>query len=124
MPEIHALEALLERREQAVAQALAAGDAVAVQAAIQMRDLARRQIERAHEAEHAAQIEREAQAAAERLAALRTPPDLQALVKVYGTWDRITPEAWATFDDAMARWRERMIAGEFHAAGAGKYGRK
>lgn len=36
----------------------------------------------------------------------RTVPDLQALVLAHGTYDRITPQAWARFDREMARWKD------------------
>lgn len=38
----------------------------------------------------------------------RQPPDLQALVLAHGTWDKITPGAWVTFDREMAQWKLRM----------------
>jgi len=33
------------------------------------------------------------------------PSDLQALVIAYGGYDKITPEAWAVFDQAMTQWQ-------------------
>jgi hypothetical protein len=38
------------------------------------------------------------------------PPDLQALVTAHGGYDKITPEAWAAYDAAMAEWQERRRA--------------
>ncbi|MEY9493729.1 hypothetical protein [Bradyrhizobium elkanii] len=38
----------------------------------------------------------------------RAPPDLQALVLAHGTYDRITPEAWAAFDRDMEGWKLRI----------------
>jgi hypothetical protein len=43
------------------------------------------------------------------------PPDLQELVARFGGYDKITPEAWAEYDRAMAEWqikRREMIAQE------------
>jgi hypothetical protein len=34
-------------------------------------------------------------------------PDLQQLVAKHGGYNRITPEAWAEHDRAMAQWQER-----------------
>src|SRR5262249_60880807 len=34
-------------------------------------------------------------------------PDLQALVERHGGYDKITPEAWAEYDRALAEWQER-----------------
>jgi hypothetical protein len=42
---------------------------------------------------------------------LMPPPDLQALVIKHGSYDKITPEAWAEFDAAMAEWKERVRLG-------------
>lgn len=36
------------------------------------------------------------------------PPDLQALVLKFGTYDRITEEAWREFDAAMAEYQARI----------------
>jgi hypothetical protein len=33
------------------------------------------------------------------------PPDLQALVAEHGGYDRISPEAWAHYDEAMKLWQ-------------------
>jgi hypothetical protein len=33
------------------------------------------------------------------------PPDLQELVARYGGYNRITPEAWAKYDRAVAEWK-------------------
>lgn len=41
------------------------------------------------------------------------PPDLQELVRAYGGYDRITPEAWAAYDRELAEWRLRIAAGDF-----------
>jgi hypothetical protein len=35
------------------------------------------------------------------------PPDLQELVARHGGYDKITPEAWAKYDCAMADWHVR-----------------
>jgi hypothetical protein len=35
------------------------------------------------------------------------PPDLQELVRQYGGYDRITPEAWAKWDRDNAAWHAR-----------------
>lgn len=49
--------------------------------------------------------------------ALRAPSDLQQLVLDYGTYDKITTEAWARFDADMAEWKQKMREGYFdHAA--------
>ena len=40
------------------------------------------------------------------------PPDLQALVARFGTYDRITPEAWAAFDAQRAEWHASVRAGD------------
>jgi hypothetical protein len=43
------------------------------------------------------------------------PPDLQELVARFGGYDKITPEAWAEYDRAMAEWqlkRREVIAQE------------
>jgi len=34
------------------------------------------------------------------------PPDLQEVVSKHGGYDKITPEAWAEYDRAMAEWQE------------------
>ena len=39
------------------------------------------------------------------------PPDLQALVVRFGTYDKITPEAWAGHDAALAEFRLRVRLG-------------
>jgi hypothetical protein len=51
----------------------------------------------------------------EQRQARREPPSLQKLVLAYGTYDRITPEAWAKFDADMAEWKAKIRAGEFDA---------
>jgi hypothetical protein len=43
----------------------------------------------------------------------REPPSLQQLVLDHGTYDKITPEAWAAFDAAMAAWKTKVRFGEF-----------
>jgi hypothetical protein len=35
------------------------------------------------------------------------PPDLQTLIALHGGYDRVRPEAWAEFDQAMAEWHLR-----------------
>jgi hypothetical protein len=49
----------------------------------------------------------------QRRVAAREPPSLQQLVLDHGTYDKITPEAWAAFDAAMAAWKEKLRYGEF-----------
>jgi hypothetical protein len=49
----------------------------------------------------------------QRKVAGREPPSLQQLVLDHGTYDKITPEAWAAFDAAMAAWKEKLRYGEF-----------
>lgn len=39
------------------------------------------------------------------------PPDLQALVIKHGGYDKITPEAWAEHDAAMADYQMRIRLG-------------
>jgi len=36
------------------------------------------------------------------------PPDLQALVLKFGTYDQITAEAWREYDAAMAAYQRRV----------------
>jgi hypothetical protein len=38
-------------------------------------------------------------------------PDLQALVRQCGGYDKITPELWAAWDRANAEWQARRRAG-------------
>lgn len=62
-------------------------------------------------------------AAEEERLKLREPPSLQQLVldhaiydadgKMIGGYERITQEAWAKFDKAMAEWKDRIRYGEF-----------
>jgi hypothetical protein len=54
-------------------------------------------------------------AAEEARQARRAPPDLQALVIAHGTYDQITPEAWAKFDADMAEWKAKIREGKFDA---------
>jgi hypothetical protein len=49
----------------------------------------------------------------ERLRHEMQPPDLQELVRRFGTYDQITPEAWAAFDAEMANWKARLANGDF-----------
>ena len=37
-------------------------------------------------------------------------PDLQALVRACGGYNKITPEIWAAWDHANAEWQERRRA--------------
>ena len=59
------------------------------------------------------------QTAAEEAEAARliqsAPPSLQQLVLDHGTYDKITPEAWARFDHEMAAWKAKVRYGEFPA---------
>ena len=38
------------------------------------------------------------------------PPDLQELVRRFGTYSAITPEAWAEYDAELADWDSRRRA--------------
>jgi hypothetical protein len=40
-----------------------------------------------------------------------TPPDLQQLVKIYGFYPNIPPEAWVQYDTEMAAYKERLRSG-------------
>jgi hypothetical protein len=40
-------------------------------------------------------------------AKLNAPPDLQALVKRWGGYDKIPVAAWAQWDQEVAAWQER-----------------
>ena len=61
--------------------------------------------------------------AAEEASHQRAPPSLQDLVlahavydadgKQIGGYERITPEAWAKFDDEMRAWKAKVRYGEF-----------
>jgi hypothetical protein len=42
---------------------------------------------------------------------LIAPPDLQMLVANHGSYDRITPRAWAEYDAAIAEWKDRLRDG-------------
>jgi hypothetical protein len=44
----------------------------------------------------------------------REPPDLQALVKAFGVYSAITPEAWARYDAETERYRASVRAGQFY----------
>ena len=44
----------------------------------------------------------------------REPPSLRKLVEDYGGYNKITPEAWAEFDAAMALWKEFVRGGGLH----------
>jgi hypothetical protein len=50
----------------------------------------------------------------ERLRQQRRCPDLQELVKVHGTYDRITAEAWEAYDRQRLDWQYRVAMGAFH----------
>jgi hypothetical protein len=41
------------------------------------------------------------------------PPDLQALVRRFGDYSAITPEAWAEHEAAMEAWQARRLARKF-----------
>jgi hypothetical protein len=41
----------------------------------------------------------------------RDPPDLQQLIREYGGYDKITPEAWRAFDQAIVQWHIRRRLG-------------
>jgi len=66
-----------------------------------------RRSERAREAK-LAELHR---AMAEQRRTDRQPPDLQKLVLAHGTYDQITPEAWAEFNARMKVWRDRLAVG-------------
>jgi hypothetical protein len=34
------------------------------------------------------------------------PPDLQQTIEAFGGYDKVTPDAWAAYDKAMAKWLE------------------
>ena len=53
--------------------------------------------------------------AEERRLARRAPPSLHDLVLAHGTFDRITPKAWAKFDADMAEWKRKIREGLFDA---------
>jgi hypothetical protein len=42
---------------------------------------------------------------------MKTRPDLQALVRTYGGYDKITPEAWAQWDKDQAEYMADLRAG-------------
>jgi hypothetical protein len=42
---------------------------------------------------------------------LRPPPDLQALVRKFGTYSAITLEAWAQYDRELEAWKTDLRAG-------------
>ena len=42
---------------------------------------------------------------------LRPAPSLQVLVQKYGGYHRITPQAWAEYDRAVAQWKEDVRLG-------------
>lgn len=46
--------------------------------------------------------------AADRYRRARVPPSLQALVLAHGTYDKITADAWAKFDQDMEMWKVRI----------------
>jgi hypothetical protein len=52
---------------------------------------------------------------AARLRRERRGPDLQELVSAHGSWDRVTPEAWASFEQERANWQARVATGWLHA---------
>ena len=41
----------------------------------------------------------------------RARPDLHELIRKYGTYRDITPEAWAQYDADVERWKADMRAG-------------
>lgn len=41
-------------------------------------------------------------------------PDLHDLIKAFGLYSAITPEAWAKYDAEIARWQERVRNGDFY----------
>jgi hypothetical protein len=41
------------------------------------------------------------------------PPDLAALVRRFGNYSAITPEAWSEHDAATAAWQARRLARKF-----------
>jgi hypothetical protein len=45
----------------------------------------------------------------ERWLEANPPPDLQMLVEKSGGYNRITPEAWATFDADVVDWQQRRL---------------
>ena len=47
----------------------------------------------------------------ETAAEVAAPPDLQKLVRAHGGYDRITPEAWAEFDELNRQYQTSRRAG-------------
>jgi hypothetical protein len=39
------------------------------------------------------------------------PPDLHALMRQYGVYSKIPPEAWEQYDREMEQWKADMRAG-------------
>lgn len=87
----------------------------ALQLAVQMVELSKGQIERERAAERQRQREQERAREAARLASLREPPSLQALVEQHGTFDRITQDAWKDFRDCTRRWQLHIASGDHFA---------
>lgn len=48
-----------------------------------------------------------------RLKAEMTPPSVQNLIAVHGSWDRITDEAWAQYDSDLKQWQIAVASGQF-----------
>jgi hypothetical protein len=46
----------------------------------------------------------------------RPPPDLQELVRRYGTYPQVTPQAWAQYDHQMERWKDDLRNGRLDVA--------
>jgi hypothetical protein len=82
-------------------------------AAIRQAQEVERQQERVRRAKQEAQ-RRYAQAVVEeRLLREMQPPSLQDMVADHGGYHRITPEAWAAYDEAMLIWQSRHEGGDF-----------
>jgi hypothetical protein len=41
----------------------------------------------------------------------RPPPDLHELIRKYGAYSQITPQAWAQYDREMERWKDDLRNG-------------
>jgi hypothetical protein len=92
--------------------ALARLEAARFKAAQQDREV-QEQKERLAKAQREAQSRYAQYILEKRLLAEMTPPSLQEMVRDHGGYNRITPEAWAAYDEAMLVWQERHASGAF-----------
>lgn len=51
-----------------------------------------------------------------RLQCEHPAPDLQELIANHGSYDRITPEAWAAYDRELDEWRAHVAFGDHRSA--------